>query len=431
MQGGAGIGRTIDRRTFAWAAGLCALLLGGAVILSADARAAFPGQNGVIAYDTQQFDPDEDPPVLAEIAVIRPNGTGLSRRTFNAGGSVDRHDDPAFSGDGRRIVWEADEGDDEIWIMWANGAGKRRLTDNADEDRNPRLSPNGELIVFQRDVLPEEDPQIWIMRSDGSGQRRLTSGPGADTFPTFSPDGRTILFVSERSGAPEIWAIGVGGGNLRQLTEVGGGDVQFPDVAPGGRAFAFTINNDAWTMRMDGSGLKQWTDTGGRVNRPVFSPDGRWLAWAEFDAAGGSDQEIMRRRLAGGPPIQVTDNEWHDDSPNWQPLNRCAGRRATIVGSIRRDVIVGTPRADVIVAHAGNDLVRGLRGNDRICGRAGRDRLHGHAGRDRMFGQAGNDWLFGGRHRDRLFGGRGFDRLFGGPAFDLLRGGPGRDIQRQ
>jgi len=110
---------------------------------------------------------------------------------------------------------------------------------------------------------------------------------------------------------------------------------------------------------------------------------------------------------------------------------KCAGKKATRVGTPRRDVIRGTPRRDVIVALGGNDVVRGLGGNDLICGGKGKDKLIGGAGKDRLLGQAGNDLLKGGSGRDALVGGPGRDRLFGGGGLDKLAGGPGRDIQRQ
>jgi uncharacterized delta-60 repeat protein len=97
---------------------------------------------------------------------------------------------------------------------------------------------------------------------------------------------------------------------------------------------------------------------------------------------------------------------------------RCAGKRATIVGTARRDTLRGTPRADVIVALGGNDRIRAGRGNDLVCGGTGNDDITGQAGRDRLFGGPG---------RDRLLGGPGNDRLTGGGARDQCLGGSGRD----
>jgi len=75
--------------------------------------------------------------------------------------------------------------------------------------------------------------------------------------------------------------------------------------------------------------------------------------------------------------------------------SRCAGRRATIVGTRHGEKLVGTPHRDVIAALAGDDLVKGRGGNDLICGGRGNDRLFGGVGRDVLRGGAGRNQLHG------------------------------------
>jgi 3',5'-cyclic AMP phosphodiesterase CpdA len=115
---------------------------------------------------------------------------------------------------------------------------------------------------------------------------------------------------------------------------------------------------------------------------------------------------------------------------------RCAGRRATIVGTSGDDRIKGTKKRDVIVTGKGRDRVSAKGGKDRICTGSGRDRVRaggrkdlarGGKGRDTLGGQGAGDRLGGGKGRDSLRGGRGRDRLNGGPGKDRLRGGKGRD----
>jgi uncharacterized delta-60 repeat protein len=128
---------------------------------------------------------------------------------------------------------------------------------------------------------------------------------------------------------------------------------------------------------------------------------------------------------------------------------RCAGRKATIIGTNGADKLTGTKGPDVIVGLGGNDTISGGGGNDLICGGDGNDRIDGGAGNDRLFGQAGNDRLFGGSGNDRIDGGAGNDRLsgqagndrlfgragkdqlFGGPGHDRLNGGAGKNTTRQ
>ena len=110
-------------------------------------------------------------------------------------------------------------------------------------------------------------------------------------------------------------------------------------------------------------------------------------------------------RLQADPPPPLPDAETPSGGTGDPPkVVRCAGRRATIVGTARGETLRGTPRADVIAALAGKDRVMGRGGRDIICGGTGRDVLSGGPGRDR---------LIGGKQRDRCTGGRGRDRAVG------------------
>lgn len=106
---------------------------------------------------------------------------------------------------------------------------------------------------------------------------------------------------------------------------------------------------------------------------------------------------------------------------------RCAGGRATIVGTEDADQIRGTRDADVILGLGGDDVIFGLRGDDRICGGDGNDRLVGGRGMDRLRGNAGNDVAQAGPGFDWLFGDVGDDALDGGAGLALLdyRAAPG------
>lgn len=72
---------------------------------------------------------------------------------------------------------------------------------------------------------------------------------------------------------------------------------------------------------------------------------------------------------------------------------RCAGRRATIVGTRRAERLEGTQHRDVIAGLGGQDRIFGFGGNDLICGGGGNDRLFGGPGRDRLLGGPGRNAL--------------------------------------
>ena len=62
------------------------------------------------------------------------------------------------------------------------------------------------------------DNEIYVMNADGSEQTRLTSVPGNDFFPNWSPDGRRIAFTSDRDGVTEIYGMYANGSHQTRLT---------------------------------------------------------------------------------------------------------------------------------------------------------------------------------------------------------------------
>ena len=154
----------------------------------------------------------------------------------------------------------------------------------------------------------------------------------------------------------------------------------------------------------------------------ALQPDGRIIV----AGSAGSDLAVARLQADPRPP----GSPGHGAPRALSAVPRCAGRKATIVGTAARDRLRGTPRADVIVALGGNDVIRGGRGNDLICAGAGNDRVRGDSHGDRLFGQSGKDRLNGGAGSDRLQGGAGKDLLNGGPQRDTCLGGRARDRAR-
>jgi dipeptidyl aminopeptidase/acylaminoacyl peptidase len=77
---------------------------------------------------------------------------------------------------------------------------------------SPDLAPGGATIVFE--LLGD----LFSVDARGGEARALTTGMAFDSQPVFSPDGRDIAFVSDRSGAENVWIIAADGSNPRQLT---------------------------------------------------------------------------------------------------------------------------------------------------------------------------------------------------------------------
>jgi hypothetical protein len=94
--------------------------------------------------------------------------------------------DPVWSPTGNTIAFVSPEpGNDEIFIVNADGSGLTQLTFNQWEwDKHPTWSPDGSQIVFWSNRETQRQ-QIWIMNADGSNQRNLSNNTFNDWDPVW------------------------------------------------------------------------------------------------------------------------------------------------------------------------------------------------------------------------------------------------------
>ena len=180
----------------------------------------------------------------------------------------------------------------------------------------PDISPDGRTILF--DLLGD----IYTLDAAGGAARPLLTGDAFETQPVFSPDGKQIAFISDKSGAANLWVANADGSNARKLS----GDTDpaiytSPAWSSDGR-FVYVsraIHNIlafelfAYDPR-GGSGIKvtQARPTGTESNADrinamgaAASPDGKYLYYARKTGGLWSDKvlphwEIVRRTLATG-----------------------------------------------------------------------------------------------------------------------------------
>jgi TolB protein len=91
----------------------------------------------------------------------------------------------------------------EIWIMKADGSGKRRLTNLEAASFAPSFFPDGKRIIFSTNLGSTGGMgnfELYMINVDGTGLERITFSDGFDGFPMFSPDGKQLVWVSHRNG---------------------------------------------------------------------------------------------------------------------------------------------------------------------------------------------------------------------------------------
>ena len=74
------------------------------------------------------------------------------------------------------------------------------------------VSPDGQTLLF--DLLGD----IYTLPIAGGEAKRIIGGLSFESQPKFSPDGKKIVFVSDRSGAENLWMTDADGSNPKALT---------------------------------------------------------------------------------------------------------------------------------------------------------------------------------------------------------------------
>jgi len=92
----------------------------------------------------------------------------------------------------------------DILVMSPDGAEKVNLTSSPDDfELNPKWSPDGKQIAFERWDSSLRQHDVWVMDADGSNATNLTPTAEDGRYPTWSPDGRRIVFVTTRTSQPD------------------------------------------------------------------------------------------------------------------------------------------------------------------------------------------------------------------------------------
>jgi TolB protein len=266
---------------------------------------------------------------------------------------------PSFSPSGDRFVMTSRPGGilgASIEVA-ATGTNKFEVL-YQDKNRNilaPQWSPSGDKIIFGIGVfnaffngfhglfLKPEDraeggAQIAIINADGSGFHEVTSGPNNNGFPSMAPDGKRFVY---RSFGPDGDGLRIMNLETKAITTLTKGYDNFPLWSPRGDLIMFSRQADGdyeiYTIKPDGTGVKRLTFARGNDAHQAWSPDGEHIAFAT-SRLGFKDEmtytdapqpygEIFVMRADGSGVQQLTDNQWEDGTPAWQPGARLSSRR--------------------------------------------------------------------------------------------------------
>jgi Tol biopolymer transport system component/C-terminal processing protease CtpA/Prc len=270
--------------------------------------------------------------------------TGVLQQVTMADG-VERLD--AWSRDGQWLYFSSTSHDiagmnDLFRVRAVGGTPVQVSADRYTSEFCAAPSPDGQRVAFtargnslaqwwRRGHSHLDESEIWLLH-DGETPRyeQLTPRGAKQGWPMWTPDGRSLFFMSDRSGAQNIWALPLGGAP-RQVTRFTDGRVLWPTISYDGRTIVFERDFEVWTLE---------TATGQARNVPItkrglpsgpavdhlnlstgfqdlaLSPDGRKVAFAargEVWAAAARD---------GGDAVRVTRTPAPEAEIAWTPDSR-------------------------------------------------------------------------------------------------------------
>lgn len=281
----------------------------------------------------------------ADIYVLDLATSDIRRITFDdAAETLDN-----WSADGRWIYFSSSSRDisgmNDLWRVASEGGTPMQVSaDRYATEYWGAPSNDGSSIVFtargttsgqwwRRGHSHLDESEIWLMRmgTPATYTRVGDSGGGKDLWPMWSADGTRVFYVSDRSGAENLWMRPVAGGSATKLTSFTTGRVLWPSISNDGKTIVFERDMRVWSYDVDARRATEVPITlRGAAASPVpehltlttgiqgmaLSPDGRKIAYVN------RGEIFAMSAREPGPSTRVTETGGAEGQIMWAPDSR-------------------------------------------------------------------------------------------------------------
>jgi Tol biopolymer transport system component/C-terminal processing protease CtpA/Prc len=229
-------------------------------------------------------------------------------------------------------------GTTDIFRVSRDGGTPMEVTaDRYTSESSAAPSPDGQTLAFTAHGFGQwwrkghshiDESEIWLMHEGAPAKyARVTEGHAREAWPMWSKDAKTLFYMSDRSGAQNIWQKALGG-PARQVTKFTDGRVLWPAISADGRTIVFERDFRIWKTDTAsgkaapveivprgapaGTGMQHLTINGG-FGDFALSPDNKKIAFTshgEIFAASASD---------GGDAVRLTRTPAAEMQLTWAP----------------------------------------------------------------------------------------------------------------